>query len=200
MKLCLINGSHREKSQSYRIADHISKMALVKTSFNQHVRIDLCSAQIPVWNEGVWEDHPSWNDWFTIAKEIKSSDAFVIVTPEWGGMVPPLLKNLLLLCSVNETGHKPALIVTVSASQGGFAPMTELRSFAYKNNHICFLPDHVILHNVEDLFHGAPDDTETHLQGRLDYGVQLLSQYSKALIGVRETGVINNKEFKYGMS
>lgn len=202
MKLCLINGSHRVKSQSLRITNYISEMDVVKNASSSLSRIDLINAEIPVWDEGVWDETEEWNGWFTISQEtIEEADAFVIVTPEYGGMVPPLLKNLLLLCSVNETGHKPALIVAVSAGTGGFAPMTELRSFAYKNNHLCFIPDHVILRNVEELFiQSEPSEHEQELIGRLTYGVELLSAYSEALKRVRKSGVINTGKYKYGMS
>lgn len=200
MELCLINGSHRVHSQSCRIADHISKMQVVADNFKRFNRIDLSNAEIPVWNEGVWDGDDEWNGWFNLAEKMQEADAFLIITPEWGGMVPPRLKNLLLLASIKETGHKPALIVSVSAGQGGFAPMTELRSFAYKNNHICYIPDHVILRNVESLFKGTETTHEQHLTGRIEYSVRLLKQYASALKSVRTSGVINDQEYKYGMS
>ncbi|WP_310622334.1 NADPH-dependent FMN reductase [Flexibacterium corallicola] len=200
MKLCIINGSHREKSQSSRITDYLSNMPAVLNAFGEVDRIELCSADIEIWNEGVWDGHSSWDGWFETSENLASSDAFIIVTPEWGGMVPPRLKNLLMLASVKETGHKPALIVSVSAGEGGFAPMTELRAFAYKNSHICYLPDHVILRNVESLFNGELNEDNDRLRDRLDYGIRMLAQYSAALLNVRNSGIVNDVEFKYGMS
>jgi hypothetical protein len=34
---------------------------------------------------------------------------------------------------------------------------------------------------------------------RIDYGLGLLEQYSKALSQVRESGAINHKDFPYGL-
>ena len=73
-------------------------------------------------------------------------------------MATPGVKNFLLNCTADEVGHKPALIVTVSATRGGSYPVAELRMSGYKNNRLTWLPEHVIVQHVEQNLN-APDGT-----------------------------------------
>ncbi|MCV5978616.1 NAD(P)H-dependent oxidoreductase, partial [Escherichia coli] len=73
------------------------------------------------------------------------------MTPEWHGMATPALKNFLLLTTANELAHKPALLVSVSVSINGVYPISELRMTGSKNNHVCFLPDHLIVRKSDKL-------------------------------------------------
>ena len=83
--------------------------------FNETYLLNLAHTEIPFWDEGVWNKDENWAKiWDPIKEELQSSDAYVFVTPEWGGMVPAKLKNLLLLPKGDITGHKPALIVADS--------------------------------------------------------------------------------------
>jgi NAD(P)H-dependent FMN reductase len=127
----------------------------------------------------------------------------VLVSPEWAGMVPPGLKNFLLLCTPADIGHKPALAVTVSSGVGGSYPVTELRTSGYKNNKVCFIPEHVIVRSVEQMFVKKASETleprDQEIRARLSYSLKLLREYSQAFKGIRESGVIDNKTFPFGM-
>jgi NAD(P)H-dependent FMN reductase len=116
-------------------------------------------------------------------------------------MVPPALKNFLLLCSAEEVGHKPALLVSVSSGIGGSYPIAELRMSSYKNNRLVYVPDHVIIRDVESMLDGgdAKSDRDQTTRGRLDYSMKMLLEYAKALSQVRHSGVINHAEFPYGL-
>ena len=128
----------------------------------------------------------------------------MIVTPEWGGMATPGVKNFLLNCTAGEIGHKPALIVTASATRGGSYPVAELRMSGYKNNRLAWIPEHVIVHHVRENFNlpdGAPElsKEDTLLRARLRYALKILEQYGRALAHVRASGVIDHQTFKSGM-
>ena len=73
----------------------------------------------------------------------------MVIAPEWHGQVPAGLKNFFLICGRAEVGHKPALITTVSSGDGGAYPVAELRMSSYKNNRICYIPEQLIIRNVE---------------------------------------------------
>ena len=85
--------------------------------------ISLAGNPLPFWDEGVWEDAPRWKEAIgDLTEELDACDAFIIVTPEWHGMVPSGLKNLfLLLPGTQVLAHKPALIISVSGGAGGGA-------------------------------------------------------------------------------
>jgi multimeric flavodoxin WrbA len=140
-----------------------------------------------------------WNQWNEMAKRLKAATGFIFISPEYGGMVPPRLMNFLLLCSGEELGHKPALAVGISAGRGGAYPITELRAYGYKNNHLCWLPDHLIIRNVEAIGLSELLDGQSSLNKTAVYSLRLLDQYARALTVVRASGVVDHEGFPYGM-
>ena len=200
MKIAIISGSHRENSQSERVARYIHK-ELTSRQIESQV-ISLAKNPLPLWDEEVWGKDNKWHElWGPISSTLVASSAFVIVSPEWAGMVPPGLKNFLLLCGTREVGHKPALIVSVSSGIGGSYPVAELRVSSYKNNRLVYIPEQVIVRDVESMFKTEyPDaDRDTRMRERLQYALNLLTEYSRALTLVRESGAINHQAFPFGM-
>jgi len=200
MKIAIIAGSHRENSESLRVANYICNQ-LQELEANSEV-ISLSKNPLPLWDEGVWGGDPRWKDlWTPVAESLRAADAIVLIAPEWAGMVPPGLKNLLLLCSPKEVGHKPALIVGISGGVGGSYPVAELRLSSYKNNRIVYIPEQVIIRNVHELLKadGVEGDRDQTIRKRLRHALSILIEYGKALAAVRASGVIDYKEFPYGM-
>jgi len=92
----------------------------------------------------------------------------------------------------------------VSATRGGSYPVAELRMSGYKNNRLCWIPEHVIIHHAEqnlNLPDGAAEiGKEDALQRqRLRYALRILEQYGKALGLVRASGAVDHKTFRSGM-
>jgi NAD(P)H-dependent FMN reductase len=165
--------------------------------------IDLGKDPLPMWNESVWQNTPDWQEILHPLREtITKSDAYIIITPEYSGMVSPALKNFFLFWNKNQMGNKPALIIGVSATRGGSYPVSELRSSSYKNTGLCYIPEHVIVAKAEGILNTF-DETESkddsYIQARLHYGVDMLLEYSKALRHVRDSGVPDYENFAFGM-
>lgn len=197
MNLCIISGSNRPKSESFRVSRFLQQDALVRQLFTDVEIIDLSANAIPLWDGEDMNDRPQFEPWFDLTNILAKSHAFVIVTPEWGGMAPPTLKNLLLMAGQPLLAHKPALILSISAGMGGCNPVHELRANGYKNNHLCFLPDHIIVRQVERHFLHAERD---EILPRLHYSLRILHAYSDALVRVRENSWLSPSEFRFGMS
>lgn len=164
--------------------------------------LDLSGNPLPLWDETAWSDDAKWSKlWDPIAAELGNSDGFVVVSPEWSGMVPAGLKNFFLLCDARVLAHKPALIVTVSAGMGGTYPVAELRMSSYKNTRICYIPDHVIVRNVGQVLKGdvPAHDDDAHLRERIAYASRMLVEYARAMRPIRGSEVIDYKRFPYGM-
>ncbi|HEY9053170.1 MAG TPA: NAD(P)H-dependent oxidoreductase [Gammaproteobacteria bacterium] len=203
MKISVISASHRENSQSLKVAKHIQK-TLEQGISDDTWLYSLQDNPLPLWDQRVWENDPEWNAILAPLKEqLTSSDGFVFVVPEWHGQVPAGLKNFFLLFSRYELGHKPAMIVTVSSADGGSYPVAELRMSSYKNNRICYIPDHVIVRNVEKVLNDKPQDNDSSADGyfreRIEWNLKLLKEYALALKQVRASGIIHNDKFKNGM-
>ncbi len=197
MKITIVSGSQRANSQSLSVAHYLK--SLCSTSFDTVNVLDLYELNLPFWNEGVWQNTEEWQQWTPIADLLKQSDAVVLITPEWHGMATPVLKNFLLLTTDEELAHKPVLLVSVSASVNGVYPISELRMTGNKNNHACFLPDHLIFRNIEQLLTDNNQCTDSHMHERSQYTINLLAGYAQALAPVHRDMVSVGKPFRYGM-
>lgn len=203
MKVAIIVGSHSMESQSTKVGGVVAKK--LEERGTQTYVLDLKGNPLPLWDESVWEGSERWAElWGPVSSELDSSDAIVVISPEWSGMVPAGLKNFFLLCST-EIAHKPGLIVTVSASSGGSYPVAELRMSSYKNTRLCYIPEHVIVRNVNDVLEkddGAELSREDeYVRKRLDYSLSLLVEYAQAMAPIRRSETVQDipKEARHGM-
>ena len=157
-----------------------------------------------MWEESIWDDDPAWKVRLDpVARELKQSDGFVVIAPEYQGMVPAGLKNFFLCFGRNELAHKPGLLVGVSSADGGAYPVAELRMSSYKNSRICYLPEHLIVRNVEKVLNEDPRDNDPgadpYFRERIDWVLHQLQQYAIALRQVRESGVTDMSVYRNGM-
>jgi NAD(P)H-dependent FMN reductase len=202
MHLVIIVGSHRNESQSSRVASYIAKdLGRLDPAVTVDT-LDLAGNPLPLWDESVWQgDSPLAAVWKPFRDRLRQADAFVIISPEWAGMVPPGLKNLLLFAGPREVGHKPALIVAVSAARGGSYPVNELRTSGYKNSRLVHIPEHVLVQDVADVLHGdtPASDRDAWLRRRIEFAERILLEYAKALAPIRSSGLTEHADFPYGM-
>jgi NAD(P)H-dependent FMN reductase len=203
MKITIISGSHREQAQSLKVARHI-KATLDDGMVEQTALVNLAGNPLPLWDMGVWEGDEKWSGLLDpLRAELASSDGFVVVAPEWHGQVPAGLKNFFLLFGQNELGHKPAMIVTVSSADGGAYPVAELRMSSYKNSRLCYIPEHVIVRNVEQVLNDDPSQNnpgaDEYFRARIQWALGILREYAVALRHVRESGAAATEQFKNGM-
>jgi len=202
MQIAIIVGSHRKESQSSRVGAYIaSDLARIDPSVTVDT-IDLAGNPLPLWDESVWQGESELSAlWKPYRDRMRRADGFVIIAPEWAGMVPPGLKNLLLFAGPKEVGHKPAMIVAVSASRGGSYPVNELRTSGYKNSRLVYIPEHVLIHDVNDVLSGATpaSDRDAWLRRRIEFVDRILLEYAKALAPIRASGLTDHADFPYGM-
>lgn len=204
MNLTVVSGSHRENSQSEKVSKVILQLASDNRLFEKAELLSLAGNPLPLWDQGVWDGDEKWKTLLSpLRQQLQESDAFVIVSPEWHGQVPAGLKNFFLLCSKKELGHKPALIVTVSSGRGGSYPVAELRMSSYKNNRICYIPEHVIVRDVENILNdeGMDNDerSDSFYRERLKWTLGILKEYAAAFQQIRASGVTESDKFKTGM-
>ena len=202
MQIAIVVGSHRKESQSSRVGAFIaSDLARIDPSVTVDT-IDLAGNPLPLWDESVWQGDSALSAlWKPYRDRMRRADGFVIIAPEWAGMVPPGLKNLLLFAGPKEVGHKPAMIVAVSASRGGSYPVNELRTSGYKNSRLVYIPEHVLIHDVNNMLSGATPagDRDAWLRRRIEFADRILLEYAKALAPIRTSGLTEHADFPYGM-
>ena len=199
MKITIISASHRTNSQSKRISDILyNKLLNIKSDLDIY-DLDLAEVSLPLWSpdkkngKGIWGE--TWN---LISKNLIKSDGFILVVPEYGGMATPAAKNIFLLCGDGEFAHKPGLIVSVSSGNGGAYPISELRSSSYKNTHLMWIPENIIIRNVEEFYPDAQGDKiPKWLDDRINYVLNLFLTYASNMKPLRK--IVNRKDFGNGM-
>ena len=199
MKISIISASHRLNSQSKKISvflqNNLSKMDPELDSYI----LDLADVALPLWSPEKKEGMGVWGKtWNSISHKLNNSDGFILVVPEYGGMATPAAKNIFLLCGNGEFSHKPGLIVSISSGNGGAYPIAELRSSSYKNTHIMWIPENIIIRNVEEFNPGSHGkNIPDWLDDRIDYVLNLLITYASNMKPLRT--IINRKDFGNGM-
>ena len=203
MKITIVSGSHRNPSQSEKVARHIEKTLQQEHGVETWL-YTLADNPLPLWDQSLWENNPEWNQRLApIREQLTASDAFVIISPEWHGQVPAGLKNFFLLFNRFELGHKPAMIIAVSSADGGSYPVAELRMSSYKNNRICYIPEHVIVRNVENVLNDNTEDNNQDADGyfreRISWSLGILKAYAEAMKPMRESVQVHHDKFGNGM-
>ena len=199
MKISIISASHRLNSQSKRISNFFQdNLSSIKPELDVFY-LDLADTSLPFWSTDKKSGKGIWGTtWGNISDNLNSSDGFIFVVPEYGGMATPAAKNIFLLCGNGELAHKPGLIVSISSGNGGAYPITELRSSSYKNTHIMWIPENIIIRNVEEFKPGAHGKSIPEwLDNRIGYVLKLFLAYASNMKPLRK--FVNRKEFGNGM-
>ena len=199
MKISLISTSHQKNSQSKRVLEIMKNIVLEIDSKIKCYEIDVFELNIPLWTSEKKENPKFWEyDVKKISDYLALSDGFIFIVPEYGGMATPSAKNFFLVFNNGELFHKPGLIVSISSGNGGAYPVSELRSSSYKNTHIMWIPENIIIRNVEQFNpgnHGAL--IPNWIDERIKYSCNLLIKYAEYLKPIQK--FINRKEFSNGM-
>lgn len=199
MKISVISTSHRKNSESKRISKIFIDLIFELNSSIECFSLDMFELNIPLWTSEKKENSNFWdNKVKKISSELNSSDGFVFVVPEYGGMATPNSKNFFLIFNNGEVFHKPGLIVSISSGNGGAYPISELRSSSYKNSHIMWIPENIIIRNVEQFLPGNHGNLiPVWIDDRINYSCNLLLKYAEYLKPIQK--FINRKDFANGM-
>lgn len=205
MKITIIVGSHQQDSQSHKVGKYLQKQLHDHEQVDEAEMIDLGGNPIPLWDNTYWQDSSGLKEQMKPYMDtLAGSDGYIIIAPEWGGMVPGSLKNFMLYWSQKETGHKPAMLVGVSGGINGAYPIAELRSSGYKNSKIVYTPEHIIVRSVNDMMNdhdpegGEGNDKE--IRQRSVHALDCLVAYCKAFTEMRKnTKHLMKDKYPFGM-
>ncbi|MGB1092936.1 MAG: NADPH-dependent FMN reductase [Oceanobacter sp.] len=193
LKTLIVSASHRPGAESLRVANAMNEHYLDGAASI----LDLYETALPIW-DGATAASESVEKAASLATE---ADALIFVIPEWHGMVPAGLKNLLLWLGAGHLAHKPVLLVGVSASVGGAFVIAEMRSSGYKNSRLVFTPEHLILRGVGDLWQdGEGSESVRYLSERSRFAIDQLLIYAGALKSVRGQLEEGMSDYANGMS
>lgn len=89
----------------------------------------------------------------------------------------------------------------ISSGIGGAYPISELRASSYKNCRLCYIPEHLIVRNVEKVLN-MPEpvsEDDRRIRARMDYNLDILLRYAQALKPLRDQIDMSNPDFTNGM-
>ena len=201
MKFAIISGSTRQNNpQSVKVANYINQF-VNGMNIDSHL-LDLSKIVIKGWDETFWSDHAAFDPgWTKISQQLHQCDAIIIVAPEWNGMLPPALVNVMHLAVKGEFANKPMLIVSVSAGGNGVYPIVHLRE-SVKNSFATIIPHHVIIRDVNNVlndYNTVSSESDRSIRERLHYSLKVLEVYAENFIKIRNSDVIKNIPYSYGM-
>jgi len=200
MKITVINGSNRPEAQSYRIAKWLEselKKKEVEVNFVDLKEVDMTFVPDEYW-AGESDSAKAMKAEY---EGMADSDGVLIVTPEWGGAASPVLKHFILMSEKVSFSHKPVLVFGVSATPvGGIRPIEDIKGM-FKNSRGVFVPEPIVINSAKSFLQGDERDEkrEVYITKRVDYALDLLIEYSKALKQVRDSGKINHETYPHGM-
>jgi len=126
MKIGFLCGSLRNGSINKQLEKALIKRAKalgVKTSV-----IDLAKFELPIYHG----DLKTPDNVKKLIRKMKSFDAIVIISPEYNGGLPPVLKNAIDWTSTLETGHLTGPVYGIaSATPGPMSGIMCMRQIAY---------------------------------------------------------------------
>ena len=203
MHITVISGSHRRDGQSNKVAAYLAYQCEKLFKASTWV-IKLSDIDLPLWEEGIWEGDEIWVERLKpIKEELQKADAVIVVSPEYNGMASAAMKNFFLCVTAAEVGHKPALLVGVSAGTGGTLPIVELRASSYKNCRINYIPEHLVIRNANKVLNAKAEDNDArddgYIRPRIDWTLGILEEYAKAFKAIRASGKTTNEKYTNNM-
>lgn len=200
MKIVLVAGSQRKSSNTLKVAKFLSEK--LKGRAEAEI-LDLGSTPLPMWDPEIKEvelaDGRTTEDWKSV---LKSAEAFIVMSPEWHGMATPAIKNFFLYFTGSGVlAHKAALLVSVSAGRGGAYPIAELRESSYKNSRICYIPEHLIIRDANNVFNEKTpqSDSDAFYHKQSEFALDTLLAYAEGIGVARKNLKHDFSEFPNGM-
>jgi NAD(P)H-dependent FMN reductase len=182
----VILGTVRRNRESGKVAafalNCLQELASVKTEL-----LDLKEMNLPMMEERLrFRDDPPANV-SAFSATIKQADAIVIVTPEYSGGYPGVLKNALDYLK-DEYRRKPFGIITVSAvDTGGILCLASLRQVVLSLGGVP-IPASLMVPRVQEAFDAQGSPTEPRMAKRAKIFFEELLWFTEAFATQKKKG------------
>ncbi len=181
MKLLIVAGTLRRGRRSLRVAEYIQARAEVHVAWEPEL-LDVEALELPVlWERRHWMEEAEipaglkrWH------KAVTSSDAVVLVAPEYNGGYPAALKNILD-AMYSEYERKPFGLVSVSAGMGGYTVLTQLREVINRMKGFV-VPTTFMARDAVKAFDEAGNMVSPFYEGGVDKLLSEVAWYTEAIV------------------
>jgi len=164
--IVIISGTNRPGSNTRKVATHVE--AIYKRLGVKFQVLDLAQMPTEMFSPTSYAEKPATFKKFTDA--ILASDGLVIVTPEYNGGIPGVLKYFIDLLPFPESfEHRPVCFIGLAAGiWGALRPVEQLQAiFGYRNAFV--FPERVFMPGIGKLLDAAGAFTNPDLERRLEH-------------------------------
>ena len=180
--MTLIVGTNRPGSNSRKVAAHVEEIyAQMPVPLNV---LDLARLPIDIFLPSAYGEKPAAFKPFSDA--ILAADGLIIVTPEYNGGIPGVLKYFIDMLKFPESFQsRPVCFVGVAAGVwGALRPVEHLQQiFGYRNAYV--YPERVFLPGIGGLLDANGRLTDPELLGRLQKQAVGFVDFTEKLKGVK---------------
>ena len=162
--IVIISGTNRPGSNTRKVATHVE--AIYKSLGVKTQLLDLADMPAEIFSPTSYAEKPAGFAKFTDA--ILASDGLVIVTPEYNGSVPGVLKYFIDMLPFPESfERRPVCFVGLSAGiWGALRPVEQLQAiFGYRNAFV--FPERVFMPGIGKVLDAAGKFTNEDMPKRL---------------------------------
>src|SRR5271170_4301787 len=163
--IVIISGTNRPGSNTRKVTANIESIySALDVAFQV---LDLMQLPPEIILPSAYEQKPA--AFRTFADAVLAADGVVLVTPEYNGGVPGILKYFIDMLPFPESfEHRPVCFVGVAAGVwGALRPVEQLQAIlGYRNAYI--YPERVFMTNVHKLLHESGQLKEPDMKARLE--------------------------------
>ena len=163
--IAIVSGTNRPDSNTRKVVGQVE--ALYQKQNTVTSLIDLAHLPPGIFDPGSYAEKPAAFKPFSDG--VLEADGLVIVTPEYNGGMPGVLKYFIDMLKFPESFEaKPVCFIGLAAgSWGALRPVEQLQQiFGYRNAYI--YPKRVFLPGIYDLLNDAGEFTDEDIVGRLE--------------------------------
>lgn len=163
--IVIISGTNRPGSNTRKVSAHVE--AIYKSLGVKTQLLDLAEMPSEIFAPTSYAEKPATFKKFTDA--ILAADGLVIVTPEYNGSVPGVLKYFIDMLPFPESfEHRPVCFVGLAAGiWGALRPVEQLQAiFGYRNAYI--FPERVFMPGITKLLDETGKFTSPDMEKRLE--------------------------------
>jgi chromate reductase len=162
--ITIICGTNRPGSNTRKVANHVVR--IYQQLSVTHQLLDLAELPMEIFNPVSYGNKPA--AFARFSDGILAADGLVVVTPEYNGGVPGVLKYFIDMLKFPESFQdRPVCFVGLSAGRwGALRPIEQLQQiFGYRNAYIH--PQRVFLPEISGLLDEKGEIQDTELAARL---------------------------------
>jgi len=180
--IALIVGTNRPGSNTRKVAAQIENV-YAELKVPLHV-LDLAKLPPEIFSPTSYAEKPE--SFQPFADAILKSDGLHVVTPEYNGSVPGVLKYFIDMLKFPESfERRPVCFTGLAAGMwGALRPVEQLQAiFVYRNAHV--FPERVFMPQINDLLDASGKIKDAELFARLKAQAADFAEFAEKLKGVK---------------